>query len=180
MGSITDTTVGTRWLDAVKSRARTDKQMVEQAIAQLTDDELHRAPAAGTNSVAIIMRHLAGNMLSRWTDFLATDGEKPDRNRDGEFAPWTGGRAELMQLWERGFAAFFVTLDALSPADMYKTVTIRTEPHTVPLAIIRGIDHLAYHVGQILMIARMVHSGPWQYITVAPGASAAFNRSMKR
>lgn len=168
------------WLDAVKRRAQTDKQMAEQAIAQLTDDELHRAPAAGVNSVAIIMRHLAGNMISRWTDFLTTDGEKPDRNRDGEFEAWTGSRDELMQYWQRGFDRFLGALNSLSPADVHKTVTIRTEPHTVPLAIIRGIDHLAYHVGQILMVARTVHAGPWNYITVAPGGSAAFNRSMTR
>lgn len=168
------------WLDAVRKRARADKAMAEKAIAQLSDEELHRRPAPGVNSVAIIMRHLAGNMLSRWTDFLTTDGEKPGRNRDGEFHEWTGSREELMHYWQRGFEAFLGTLDSLTPADMHKTVTIRTEPHTVPLAIIRGIDHLAYHLGQILMIARTVHAGPWEYITVSPGGSGAYNQKMKR
>jgi uncharacterized damage-inducible protein DinB len=168
------------WLDAVKRRARTDKQMAGKAIAQLTDAELHRAPAAGINSVAIIMRHLAGNMISRWTDFLTTDGEKPDRNRDGEFEQWTGTRDELMRYWQRGFDAFLGTLDTLTPDDMHKIVTIRTEPHTVPLAIIRGIDHLAYHVGQILMIARTVHAGPWDFVTIAPGGSNDYTRRISR
>lgn len=168
------------WLDAVRSRASADKTMAEKAIAQLSDEELHRRPAPGVNSVAIIMRHLAGNMLSRWTDFLTTDGEKPDRNRDGEFEPWAGSRDELMQYWQRGFDAFLGTLDSLTPDDMHKAVNIRTERHTVPLAIIRGIDHLAYHVGQILMIARTVHAGEWNYITIAPGESGAYNRRMAR
>ena len=166
------------WLDAIKSRLRTDKGMVERAIAQLSDDELHRRPAPSANSVAVIVRHLAGNMLSRWTDFLTSDGEKPSRDRDSEFADWTGTRDELLQYWERGCRAFLDTLESLRADDIRKTVTIRGEPHSVPLAIIRGIDHFAYHVGQILLIARMVHAGDWRYITVPPGGSAAYNRQM--
>jgi uncharacterized damage-inducible protein DinB len=166
------------WLEAVKSRARTDKDMAERAIAQLSDEELHRRIAPGVNSVAVIVRHLAGNMLSRWTDFLTTDGEKPTRNREQEFADWTGTRDELMKYWQHGFAAFFDTLDSLKPDDMSKTIQIRREPHSVPLAIVRGIDHLAYHLGQILLVARLVHSGQWKYVTIAPGGSAAYNRDM--
>jgi hypothetical protein len=154
--------------------------MAERAIAQLTDEELHRRPAPGINSVAVIMRHVAGNLISRWTDFLTSDGEKPDRDRDAEFTDWPGTRQELMQYWARGFEAFLHTLQSLRAGDLSRTVTIRTEPHTVPLAIIRGLDHLAYHVGQILMIARMVHVGPWDYVTIAPGKSAAYNQKMKR
>jgi uncharacterized damage-inducible protein DinB len=168
------------WLEEVKQRLRTDKAMAERAIAQLSDEELHRRPAPSFNSIAVIMKHVAGNLISRWTDFLTTDGEKPDRNRDGEFTEWTGTRDQLLQHWERGFKVMFDSLDALRAEDMSRTVTIRTEPHSVPKAIIRSLDHTAYHVGQILFVSRLVHSGEWKYITVAPGASAEFNRQMSR
>ena len=156
------------WLDTIKQRFSADKQMVERAVAQLSDDELRRRPAPQFNSVATIIRHVGGNLRSRWTDFLTTDGEKPDRNREAEFADWTGTRDELMQLWESGFKILWDTVASLQPDDMDKSIAIRNEPHTVPRAIIRSLDHLAYHVGQILFLARLVHSGDWNYITVAP------------
>ncbi len=164
------------WLGEIRLRFETDKAMAEKAIAQLTDEELRRRPAPGVNSVAVIMRHVGGNLRSRWTDFLATDGEKPTRERETEFTDWGGTRDELMQHWEHGFAVLFDSLDSLRPEDLRRTVTIRSEPHSVPRAIIRSLDHTAYHVGQILMIARMVHRGDWNYITIAPGGSDAFNR----
>lgn len=168
------------WLDEIKQRFRADKGMIERAVAQLSDEELRRRPAPSFNSVAVIMRHVAGNLISRWTNFLTTDGEKPNRDRETEFAEWTGTREELVQNWERAFAVLFASLDSLRPEDLSNTVTIRSEPHTVPKAIIRSLDHLAYHTGQILLVSRLVHSGEWQYITVAPGKSGEYNRSMGR
>lgn len=156
------------WLPEIIHRFRTDKVMAEKAIAQLTEEELQHRPAPGVNSVAVIVRHVAGNLISRWTDFLTTDGEKPDRNREGEFADWAGTREELMNHWDRAFSVLFAALGDLRAEDLSRTVTIRNEPHSAPRAIIRSLDHLAYHVGQILMLARMVHRGEWKYITVPP------------
>lgn len=159
---------GNIWLDEIKQRFQTDKGMVEKAIGQLTDAELHQRPAASFNSIAVIMQHVAGNLISRWTDFLTTDGEKPDRNREGEFDDMKRPRAELMQHWDRGFSVLFESLNSLTEAEMTKTVYIRREAHSVPKAIVRSIDHVAYHTGQILFIARLVHSGEWDYVTMKP------------
>jgi uncharacterized damage-inducible protein DinB len=167
------------WLSAILTRGRTEKSQAERAIAQLSDAALHKRPAAGFNSVATMVRHVSGNLISRWTNFLTTDGDKPDRNRESEFADWIGSRDELMQRWERGFELFFETLESLSDEDLAKTVYIRSEPHSVPLAIVRSATHTAYHVGQILYVARLVHEGEWKYLTVAPGASDAFNEQMQ-
>ena len=167
------------WLSAILTRSRTEKSQAERAIAQLSDAELHKRPAAGFNSVATIVRHVGGNLISRWTDFLTTDGDKPERDRESEFADWGGSRDELMQRWERGFRLFFDTIESLSDEDLQKTIYIRSEPHTVPLAIVRSATHTAYHVGQILYVARLVHEGEWKYLTVAPGASDPFNRQME-
>ena len=156
------------WLDEIKQRFRADKGMIEKAIGQLTDAELRQRPAPSFNSIAVIMQHLAGNLISRWTDFLTTDGEKPDRNREAEFDDVTRSREQLVQHWERGFKVLFDSLDSLRPDDFSKTVYIRTEPHSVPKAIIRAMDHVAYHTGQILFIARLVHSGEWDYVTLKP------------
>ncbi|CAN5410139.1 DUF1572 domain-containing protein [soil metagenome] len=156
------------WLEELVQRFRSDKAMIEKAIAQLSDDELRKRPAPSFNSIAVIMQHLAGNLISRWTDFLTTDGEKPDRNREDEFDDVARSRAELMQYWERGFSVLFGSLGSLRADDMNKTVYIRGEAHTVPKAIVRAMDHVAYHTGQILFIARLVHSGEWNYITMKP------------
>jgi hypothetical protein len=122
---------------------------------------------------------MAGNMRSRWTDWLTTDGEKPDRNREGEFADEGESRADLMARLNAGWDLIDACLQALTPADLTRTITIRGEPHSVPLAVERQIAHYAYHAGQIHLIARIVH-GPegWKWHTVAPGGSAAFNRAM--
>ena len=159
------------WLNEIVQRFQNDKSQVERAIAQLTDDELRKRPAPSFNSIAVIMQHIAGNLVSRWTDFLTTDGEKPDRNREGEFDDFTGSRQQLMQHWERGFRVLFDSLDSLREDDFAKTITIRAEPHSVPKAIIRSLDHVAYHTGQILFIARLVHSVEWTYITMRPERS---------
>src|SRR5688572_26064278 len=144
------------WLDEIKQRFQNDKSQVERAIAQLTDDDLRKRPAPTFNSIAVIMQHIAGNLISRWTDFLTTDGEKPDRNREGEFDDVKVSRDQLMKHWERGFKVLFDSLDSLREEDLTRTVYIRAEPHSVPKAIIRALDHVAYHTGQILFIARLV------------------------
>ena len=158
------------------ARTGSDKSQAERAIAQLTDAELHKRPAPGFNSVATIVRHVGGNLISRWTDFLTTDGDKPDRDREREFADWTGSREELMAPWERGFKLFFDTLGSLSDDDLTRTVYIRSQPHSVPLAIIRSATHTAYHVGQIVYVARHLASAHWTTLTIPKGASKLHTR----
>ena len=157
------------------------KRLAEAALAQLKDDELHIRLNAQQNSIAVIMRHLAGNMLSRWTDFLTTDGEKPGRNREGEFADTRIPRAELMRQWEAGWKRLLNAMNALTDADLLKTVTIRNEPHTVMLAIVRQISHYGGHIGQILLLAKhitLARGRTWTYLTIAPGGSEQFNKRM--
>jgi hypothetical protein len=142
------------------------KAQAEKAIAQLSDDDLHWHPEPESNSVAIIMKHIAGNMLSRWTDFLTTDGEKPHRNRDGEFVDDFKSRTDLMAFWERGWSCAISAIDSLTPVDMQKTVTIRSEPHSVPLAIVRQLAHYCTHVGQIVYIAKLRCGADWKTLSI--------------
>lgn len=150
---------------------RRHKDLADQALAALDDQELVRRPADHVNPVAIIVKHLAGNLASRWTDFLASDGEKADRDRDGEFLlTEQDTRAGLLAAWERGWEVLFDTLESLTGSDLNKTVTIRGERHSVPQALLRGLSHAAYHTGQILYLARLWRpDGPW--LTIPPGAS---------
>jgi uncharacterized damage-inducible protein DinB len=158
-------------LDVIDSHHR----LVDGAVRQLSDEELSRRPVAGMNSVATILRHLGGNLQSRWTDFLTSDGEKPSRNRDSEFEDWPGDRNSLLALFESGWQIWRATIESLAPEDVAKSVTIRGEPHTVPQAIERSLTHTAYHVGQIMLIARIVHDGSWQWLTIKPGGSQQHN-----
>lgn len=164
------------FLDATLASFRMNKGWADKAIAQVSDDNLHVALDANTNSIAVIMKHVAGNLLSRWTDFLTTDGEKPWRNRDGEFVDTFTTRDEVLAHWESGWQCLFDSLEALSGDDLAKTITIRGEPHTVPLAIQRSLSHTAYHVGQIMLIARVLADENWQTITIPRGESAGFNQ----
>jgi hypothetical protein len=157
---------------------RSHKTWADKAAAQLPDDKLRVALDANTNSIAVIMKHVAGNLLSRWTDFLTSDGEKPWRNRDDEFVDAFSSRDELLRYWEQGWQCLFDSLTALSPADLLKTVTIRGEPHSVPLAIHRALAHCGYHVGQIMLVARVLAGDNWQTITIPRGASANFNQAV--
>ena len=144
---------------------------------QVPDDKLRVALDEHTNSIAVIMKHVGGNLTSRWTDFLTTDGEKPDRNRDNEFVDSFGSRAELVDHWERGWAVVLATLKSLTPEDLGKTVTIRGEPHSVPLALQRSLGHTCYHIGQIVQVAR-VHAGDrWNTLTIPRGGSEQFNKT---
>lgn len=155
---------------------RSQKRLAERAIEQLNDEQLHQSLDQNTNSVAVIMKHIAGNMLSRWTDFLETDGEKPWRHRDREFVDDVTSRAELTAFWERGWACLFTTLDTLAPVDLSKTITIRGEAHSVIEAIHRQLDHYGYHVGQIVQVARVNAKDSWTTLTVPRGGSDEYNR----
>ncbi len=166
------------------------KAFAEHAFGQLDDAAFFRVPSEGMNSVAIIVRHVAGNLLSRFTDFLTTDGEKDWRDREGEFAGFeipgdaqglARLRSEVMERWELGWRTLFETLEGLSGEDLLRTVTIRGVPHAAHAAIVRQIDHYAFHIGQINVIARQsVGSDRWEWFTIPPGGSEAFNERMRR
>lgn len=154
------------------------KKLGERAMAQCPDEALFITLDAESNSIAILVKHLAGNMRSRWLDFLTTDGEKPDRNRDTEFETPPTTRAQLTEMWERGWKYVFDALEPLTEADLTRTVTIRTEPHSVMQAINRQVAHYAHHVGQILFLAKhltFTKTGKWESLSVPRGKSAEIN-----
>jgi uncharacterized damage-inducible protein DinB len=154
------------------------KKLADRAMAQCPDEALFITLDAESNSIAIIVKHMAGNMRSRWLDFLTTDGEKPDRNRDTEFETPPATRAQLMEQWERGWKYVFDALEPLTEADLTRAVTIRTEPHSVMQAINRQVAHYAHHVGQILFLAKHLtyaRTGKWESLSVPRGKSADMN-----
>jgi Protein of unknown function (DUF1572) len=153
------------------------KKLGELAMQQCPDEGLFATLDAESNSIATIVKHMAGNMRSRWADFLTTDGEKPDRNRDTEFETPPRTRQELMTVWENGWKCVFTALEPLTDADRTRTVTIRTEPHSVMQAINRQLAHYAHHIGQILFAAKhftTVKTGKWDSLSVPRGKSQAF------
>lgn len=152
------------------------KKLSEAALAQVSDEHLLITVDAESNSLAIIIKHMAGNMRSRWTDFLTTDGEKPDRNRDSEFEAPPATRADLMRLWEQGWNCLFSALEALTDAELSRTVTIRGEAHSVMQAINRQVAHYSYHCGQIVFLAKHLESDSWKCLTVPRKQSDDFNR----
>src|SRR6266851_10224197 len=154
------------------------KRLGDRAIEQCPDANLFTTLDPEANSIAIIVKHLAGNMRSRWTDFLTSDGAKPDRNRDTEFEAPPTTRAELMEMWERGWKLLFGALEPLGDADLTRTITIRTEPHSVMQAINRQVAHYSYHAGQIVYLARHFAGDKWQTLTVPKKKSAEFNRQV--
>lgn len=165
------------FLSAIVNAFEANKRLAERAVEQVPDHKLHVALDAHTNSIAIIMKHVAGNLHSRWTDFLTTDGEKPWRNRDEEFVDNFASRAEILQTWGRGWACLLDALKSLTAADLEKTVVIRGEPHSVPLAMSRSLGHTCYHVGQIVQLAR-IHAGEkWNTLTIPRGASQQYNEA---
>lgn len=145
---------------------------------QVTDEQLFALLDGEANSIAIIVKHMAGNMRSRWTDFLTTDGEKPDRNRDSEFVDPPATRAALLQVWEDGWACVFHAIEPLSDADLGRRVMIRGEEHSVMQAIHRQVAHYAQHVGQIVLLAKHFASDRWQSLSVPRNRSAEFNRNV--
>jgi len=152
------------------------KKMAEGAIEQVTDEQLFATLDEEMNSIAIIVKHMAGNMRSRWTDFLTSDGEKSNRNRDTEFLAPPATRADLMKTWNDSWEKVFEALNPLSDADIERTVTIRGEPHSVMQAINRQIAHYAYHCGQIVFLAKHFKASEWKSLSVPRNKSAEFNR----
>jgi hypothetical protein len=152
------------------------KDLAEKAVAQVRDEDLHGILGEDGNSIAVIMRHMAGNMRSRFTDFLASDGEKPWRDREGEFAETSLGRAELLADWESGWECFFLAVRPLQDQDLRRTVRIRNEEHTVLDALQRQLAHYAYHVGQIVLLARAFTGNSWYSLSIPRGGTSEFNR----
>lgn len=168
--------IAAEFVSAAVNAFEANKRLAERAVEQVPDDKLHVAIDPNTNSIAVIMKHVAGNLASRWTDFLTTDGEKPWRNRDDEFVDSFASRAEILAMWNRGWASSFSTLHSLSPADLEKTVLIRGEPHSVPLALQRSLGHTCYHIGQIVQLARIHASERWSTLTIPRGGSQQYNQ----
>jgi uncharacterized damage-inducible protein DinB len=166
----------TSYIEDSLSLFRHYKKLAERAIEQVSDEQLFTALDEEMNSIAIMVKHMAGNMRSRWTDFLTSDGEKPDRNRDSEFVAPPATRDDLMRLWNDGWERIFEALQPLSEADLEREVFIRAEPHSVMQAINRQIAHYSYHCGQIVFLAKHFRGGEWKSLTVPRNKSAEFNR----
>ncbi len=167
------------YLDEAFRSLRGHKRLADDAIAQLTEEQFFAAPDAESNSVAVIVKHMAGNMRSRFTGFLTTDGEKPDRNRDREFVMHADAkRDEVLISWEQNWQLVFETLNSLQPDDLGRTVTIRGEPHSVLQAINRQVAHYAYHVGQIVYVAKHWKGAEWKSLSVPKGQSERYNAKM--
>jgi hypothetical protein len=165
------------YLDEARRQMRGHKRMGEGAMSQLSDAHFFATLDPESNSVAILVKHLAGNMRSRFTDFLTSDGEKPDRFRDTEFEIGTATtRADMMELWEQGWHFVFTSIESLKPEDLMRTVTIRGEPHTVLQAINRQIAHYSAHVGQIVFLAKHLRSSDWKTLTIPRGRSEEFKK----
>ena len=175
-----DMSVSRICLDEITFGFRKQKEWAEKGFSQVqADSDFFRKPGDFSNSIAAIIKHVAGNLSSRWRDFLTSDGEKPDRNRDAEFViAKQDTRANLIAAWEGGWSSLFQTLANLSDADFQKTIRIRGEEHTVYQALLRSLAHVAYHTGQIVYLSRLMQKEGWEWITIAPGQSRQFNEAM--
>ena len=158
---------------------RSLKKLAEGAMAQVTEEQLFATLDPEANSIAIIVKHMAGNMHSRWTDFLTSDGEKPDRNRDSEFENPPATRAALMEVWQAGWDCVFRALEPLTDADLSRQVTIRGEAHSVMQAITRQIAHYALHIGQIVLLAKHFQHSQWKSLSIPRGKSAEFTQRVQ-
>lgn len=178
---MSDESITEHYLDDIRASFRAYKKLAEKALAQIKDEEYFVTLDAESNSIAIIMKHMAGNMISRWTDFLTTDGEKPDRNRDLEFVIDSEATKEsLLAYWERGWACLFEALESLQPEDFGRKVFIRGEEHTIVQAIDRQMTHYAYHIGQIVFLAKHYRSNEWKSLSVPKNRSAGFNEYLEK
>jgi uncharacterized damage-inducible protein DinB len=169
----------TSYLEDSRTLFRQFKGLAEKAMMQVDDAHLTAVLDPEMNSIAQIVKHMVGNMKSRWTDFLTTDGEKPNRNRDSEFLDPPATREELMGVWNAGWQLLFGALDGLSDQDLSRRVEIRGEPHSVLQAINRQIAHYSYHCGQIILLAKHFQGEKWQSLTVPRGQSEKFNQKVK-
>lgn len=168
------------YLTDALSSLRAYKKLADKAIEQTLDDELFATLDEESNSIAVVMKHMAGNMISRWTDFLTSDGEKADRNRDMEFVIESDTtRDDVLGYWERGWKCVFDALEPLTPSDFEKRVTIRWQEHTIVQAINRQLMHYSYHIGQIVFLAKHFRSNEWQSLSIPRNRSANFNAFLK-
>lgn len=167
--------IAENYLQDVLQAFEGQKKLAEKSFAQISAEEFFKTIDEEANSIAALAKHLGGNLRSRWTNFLTTDGEKPDRNRDAEFVAENDTRESLMEFWEQGWQALFTTLQSFAPEDLSKTVTIRGEDYTVIKAINRALAHAAHHVGQIVLLAKHFRSGEWQTLSIPKNKSAEFN-----
>jgi hypothetical protein len=171
---MTTSALATEYLRESKAEFEKMKRLGEKVFEQLAEQDFHWTPDPETNSIAITMQHLFGNMISRWTDLLTTDGEKETRDRDGEFVEQHYSAAELLLRWEEGWRCVFKALDALGPGDLLKTISIRGEAHSVDREIQRKIAHYALHVGQIVQLGKMIRKSEWKTLSIARGKSKEF------
>ena len=170
--------LATHYLDEARRQFRGHKRMAEAAMAQLRDEDFFVTLDPESNSIAVLAKHIAGNMHSRFTDFLTSDGEKPDRFRDREFEMTASTpRAEVMKDWEQGWSIVFATVDSLTPDDVMKNVPIRGEPHTVVQALNRALAHYAQHIGQIVFLAKHLRSTEWKTLSIPRGKSEEFKKA---
>ncbi|MGE7931870.1 DUF1572 family protein [Viridibacillus arvi] len=170
--------IGENYLNIVTNRFMEMKKLGDQTFHQLDDEQLYWSKHEESNSIAVIVKHVGGNMVSRWSDFLSTDGEKPMRNRDLEFDDSYLPREELIRIWEHGWQILFTTLADLTEQDLLKKVKIRGEDHLVMAAIERQISHYSYHVGQIVYIGKLLKTSEWQSLSIPKGQSGQFNDQM--
>lgn len=166
------------YLKAVKGRFEDSKKLGDNTFLRLSDSDIHWQPNTESNNIAIIVKHLSGNMISRWTDFLTSDGEKPNRHRDQEFKDTITSVEQLITVWEKGWNQVFATLDSLKSEDLGKSVYIRGEEHTVIEAIERQIAHCSYHIGQIVYIAKLLKGNDWESLSIPLGKSEEFLQAM--
>ena len=171
--------LATEFLSSAIKRFKEEKALGDKTFAQLNDEQLLRQPNEASNSIAVIVQHLHGNMSSRWTNFLTEDGEKPWRKRDDEFDVHQFTKDQILQMWEEGWQVLFNALDSLKDDDLLKTVTIRSQPLSVVDAINRQLAHYSYHVGQIVYLGRWIKDAAWQSLSIPKGASATFNKKME-
>jgi uncharacterized damage-inducible protein DinB len=169
----------TAYLEDSLSLFRYYKNLAERAMAQVSDEHLSTVLDDEMNSIAVVVKHMAGNMRSRWTDFLISDGEKPDRDRDMEFVTHLGGREEVLAMWEAGWDCVFAALGPLTEADLQRTVAIRGEAHSVMQAINRQVAHYSYHCGQIVLLAKHFGNEQWKSLSVPRNKSSEFNARVK-
>jgi hypothetical protein len=167
--------IAENYLQDVLQAFEGQKKLAEKSFEQISDEEFFKAIDDESNSIAAIAKHLSGNLRSRWTDFLTTDGEKHDRNRDSEFLTESDTRESLTENWKNGWQALFTTLEALAPEDLGKNVKIRGEDYTVVRALNRSLAHTAQHVGQIILLAKHFRAGEWKTLSIPKNKSAEFN-----
>lgn len=170
--------LGNEYLKVVQERFKSVKDLGDKTISQLSNDEIHWNFNDASNSVAVIVKHLSGNMVSRWSDFLTSDGEKSYRNRDQEFEDDISSKQELIAVWEKGWNTLFDTLNGLEDQDLLKSVYIRGESHTVLEAIERQMAHYAYHIGQVVYIGKLIKDENWKTLSIPKGKSEEYLQQM--